>query len=53
MKDDASSPNVKDAFRALFEAMRAGAPKDAEALPDGGFDSTFLDRTAPALEFLW
>src|SRR3954468_10054534 len=39
-----------------MEAIRSAygpAAQRAAELPDGGHDPTFLDRTAPLLEFLW
>lgn len=50
------SPNVRSALAAVFAEIRAayGAQaRQATELPDGGHDPTFLDRTAPLLEFLW
>src|SRR5262245_3763423 len=49
-------PTVKSAFATIVEAMRAGygaAAKRPTDLPDGGHDPTFLERTAPLLEFMW
>jgi 1-acyl-sn-glycerol-3-phosphate acyltransferase len=51
-----SDPTVKSAFAAVMEAMRSGAGPNGERvqdLPDSGHDPTFLERTAPLLEFLW
>ena len=45
-------PAIKDALKAIVEAMRQTMP-DPATLPDFGFDPGFLERTAPALEFLW
>jgi 1-acyl-sn-glycerol-3-phosphate acyltransferase len=45
-------PALKDAFKAVVEAVRQTMP-DPASLPDFGFDPGFLERTAPALEFLW
>jgi 1-acyl-sn-glycerol-3-phosphate acyltransferase len=43
---------TKDAIRGVFEVMRQEMG-DPAALPDFGFDPTFLERAAPALEFMW
>jgi 1-acyl-sn-glycerol-3-phosphate acyltransferase len=50
-----SDATVKSAFADLFQAMRAPfeAGKAPQDLPDGGHDPTFLERTAPLLEFLY
>ena len=45
-------PAIKDALKAIVEAMRQTMP-DPASLPDFGFDPGFLERTAPALDFLW
>jgi len=45
-------PAIKDALKAIVEALRQSMP-DPASLPDYGFDPGFLERTAPALEFLW
>jgi 1-acyl-sn-glycerol-3-phosphate acyltransferase len=45
-------PAIKDALRAMYEAARQTMPEPS-TLPDFGFDQAFLDRTAPALQFLW
>jgi 1-acyl-sn-glycerol-3-phosphate acyltransferase len=45
-------PAIKDAIRAVFEAMRQPIP-DPATLPDFGFEPAFLGRAAPALEFMW
>lgn len=45
-------PSVGAAFRTLMDTMRE--PRDQVlAMPDGGFDPTFLDRTAPLFDALW
>ena len=49
-------PTIASALATIVEAMRAGygvqatKPQDA---PDGGHDPTFIERTAPVLEFLY
>jgi 1-acyl-sn-glycerol-3-phosphate acyltransferase len=51
-----SDPTIKSALGAVMEAIRSAygpAGQRAAELPDGGHDPTFLDRTAPLLEFLW
>jgi 1-acyl-sn-glycerol-3-phosphate acyltransferase len=51
-----SDPTIKSALGAVMEAIRSAygpAAQRAAELPDGGHDPTFLDRTAPLLEFLW
>jgi len=45
-------PAIKNALKAIVEALRQSMP-DPATLPDYGFDPGFLERTAPALEFLW
>ena len=45
-------PAIKDALKAIVEALRQAMP-DPATLPDYGFDPSFLERTSPALEFLW
>jgi 1-acyl-sn-glycerol-3-phosphate acyltransferase len=45
-------PAIKDALKAIVEALRQAMP-DPASLPDYGFDPSFLERTSPALEFLW
>ena len=45
-------PTIKDALKAMVEAMREPMPEPS-TLPDFGFDPAFLERTAPALAFLW
>jgi 1-acyl-sn-glycerol-3-phosphate acyltransferase len=45
-------PAVKAALKAVVEVMRQRVP-DPATLPDFGFDPTFLNKTAPLLEFLW
>jgi len=45
-------PAIKDALKAIVEAVRRPMP-DPAGLPDFGFDPAFLERTAPALAFLW
>lgn len=45
-------PSIRSAMRAVFEAMRQGAPSP-ESLPDGGYDPGFMERAAPLLEFMW
>ena len=45
-------PAIKDALKAIVEAVRQPMP-DPASLPDFGFDPAFLERTAPALAFLW
>jgi 1-acyl-sn-glycerol-3-phosphate acyltransferase len=51
-----SDATIKSALGAVMEAIRSAygptALRAAE-LADGGHDPTFLDRTAPLLEFLW
>jgi 1-acyl-sn-glycerol-3-phosphate acyltransferase len=51
-----SDGTIRSALAAVVEAARSAygpqAQKAAEQ-PDGGHDPTFLDRTAPLLEFLW
>ena len=52
----ASDGTIKSALGAVMEAIRSAygpAAQRASELPDGGHDPTFLDRTAPLLEFLW
>jgi len=51
-----SDATIKSALGAVMEAIRSAygpAAQKAAELPDGGHDPTFLDRTAPLLEFLW
>ena len=51
-----SDRTIKSALGAVMEAIRSAygpAAQRAADLPDGGHDPTFLDRTAPLLEFLW
>lgn len=52
----AEQPTVRSALAAIVEAMRAaygpGAAKPHQ-LPDSGHDPTFIERTAPVLEFLY
>jgi 1-acyl-sn-glycerol-3-phosphate acyltransferase len=45
-------PAIKDAIKAIVEVMRQPMA-DPAGLPDFGFDRGFLERTAPALAFLW
>ena len=50
------TPTIRSALAAVFEEIRAAYGAHARRaidLPDGGLDPTFLDRTAPLLEFLW
>jgi 1-acyl-sn-glycerol-3-phosphate acyltransferase len=50
------TPNIRSALATVFEAIRSAYGKQAQRatdLPDGGYDPTFADRTAPLLEFLW
>jgi 1-acyl-sn-glycerol-3-phosphate acyltransferase len=47
-----STPGIRDALAAVYDAIRAGLPSPDE-LPDGGFDPAFVERTAPLLEFLF
>jgi len=49
-------PNIRSALGTVVETIRAGydpATPRPQDQPDGGHDPTFLDRTAPLLEFLW
>jgi len=49
-------PTVRSALAAIVEAMRGGYGPDAQKpqyLPDSGHDPTFIERTAPVLEFLY
>jgi 1-acyl-sn-glycerol-3-phosphate acyltransferase len=51
-----SDGTIKSALGAVMEAIRSAsgpAAQRAAEQPDGGHDPTFLDRTAPLLEFLW
>ena len=51
-----SDATIKSALAAVMEAIRSAygpSAQRAAELPDGGHDPTFLDRTAPLLEFLW
>jgi 1-acyl-sn-glycerol-3-phosphate acyltransferase len=51
-----SDRTIKSALGAVMEAIRSAygpAAQRAAELPDGGHDPSFLDRTAPLLEFLW
>jgi 1-acyl-sn-glycerol-3-phosphate acyltransferase len=51
-----SEHTIKSALAAIVEAMRAPVDpsgKPPQELPDGGHDPTFLERTAPLLEFLY
>ena len=45
--------SLRAAAGAVLEAVRQGCPEDPRTLPDAGFDPSFVDRTAPLLEFLW
>jgi 1-acyl-sn-glycerol-3-phosphate acyltransferase len=51
-----TDPTVRSALATVFEAIRsaygAGASRPQD-LPDSGHDPSFLERTAPLLEFLW
>ena len=47
-----SSPPIRDALRALYDAI-AAPWVDADSAPDGGFDPTFVDRTSPLLGFFY
>lgn len=47
-----STPGIRDALAAVYEAIRAGLPSTDE-LPDAGLDPAFIARTAPLLEFLF
>ena len=49
-------PTIRSALATVLEAIRSAYGSHAQRateLPDGGHDPTFLDRTAPLLEFLW
>jgi 1-acyl-sn-glycerol-3-phosphate acyltransferase len=51
-----SDATIKSALGAVMEAIRSAYGSSAQRaaeLADGGHDPTFLDRTAPLLEFLW
>jgi 1-acyl-sn-glycerol-3-phosphate acyltransferase len=51
-----SDATIKSALGAVMEAIRSAygpSALRAAELADGGHDPTFLDRTAPLLEFLW
>ena len=51
-----SDATIKSALGAVMEAIRSAygpTAQRAAELEDGGHDPTFLDRTAPLLEFLW
>jgi 1-acyl-sn-glycerol-3-phosphate acyltransferase len=50
-----SDQTIRTALAAVVEAMRAPfeAGKQPQDLPDGGHDPSFLERTAPLLEFLY
>lgn len=47
-----SDPAVKDALKAIAQAVREGMP-DPSTLPDFGFDPNLLEVTRPLLDFLW
>jgi 1-acyl-sn-glycerol-3-phosphate acyltransferase len=52
----APEKNVRSALAAIVEAIRAGygpGRVNPQELPDGGHDPSFLERAAPALEFLY
>lgn len=54
--DPKSEPGVRSALATVYETIRSAYGPDAQNIleqPDGGHDPTFLDRTAPLLEFLW
>ncbi|HXI58475.1 MAG TPA: lysophospholipid acyltransferase family protein [Polyangia bacterium] len=49
-------PTIRSALAAVVEAMRSAYGPDAvkpQQLADGGHDETFIERTAPLLEFLY
>jgi 1-acyl-sn-glycerol-3-phosphate acyltransferase len=49
-------PTIRSALAAVVEAMRSAYGPDAvkpQQLVDGGHDETFIERTAPLLEFLY
>jgi 1-acyl-sn-glycerol-3-phosphate acyltransferase len=51
-----SEGTVRSALAAVIEQIRSAygpTAQRAAELPDGGHDPTFLERTAPLLEFLW
>jgi 1-acyl-sn-glycerol-3-phosphate acyltransferase len=51
-----SEATVRSAVAAVLEQIRSAygpAAQQATELPDAGHDPTFLERTAPLLEFLW
>jgi len=53
---ESETPTVRSALAAVFEAIRSAYGAHAQRaleLPDGGYDPSFQDRTAPLLEFLW
>ena len=52
----AEQPTMRSALAAIVEAMRAAYGPEARKphqLADGGHDPTFIERTAPVLEFLY
>jgi 1-acyl-sn-glycerol-3-phosphate acyltransferase len=51
-----TNATIRSALAAVYEQIRSAYGPSAQRaadLPDGGFDPTFLERTAPLLEFLW
>lgn len=51
-----SEGTVRSALAAVIEQIRSAygpTAQRAAELPDGGHDPSFLERTAPLLEFLW
>ena len=56
MPDPMPDPTVKSALGVVFDTIRekyGPIGHRVQDLPDSGHDPTFLDRTAPRLEFLW
>jgi 1-acyl-sn-glycerol-3-phosphate acyltransferase len=49
----AQTPSIREALKAVFEAMRAPMPVEPEQQPDRGLDLDFMERADPLLEFLW
>ena len=51
-----SDGNIRSALGAIVEAVRSAYgdnPELDQDKPDAGYDPTFVERTAPLLEFLW
>ena len=56
MAEQPATPTMRSALATIVEAMRAAYGPDAQKahqLPDNGHDPTFIERTAPVLEFLY